>query len=98
MALTSKAVGDYLRNNPKSRPTLAAALEHEDGHRSEATYYGWEWFDVRAYPASLMKLVVDGLISVTLKTNSTTAYRLSDIDAVRAALAEPASYNVPAPL
>lgn len=60
------------------RSILEAAVSHEEAHAADPNYLGWEWHDVRAYPARLMKLVVEGVISVNFKSNSTTAYKLVD--------------------
>jgi hypothetical protein len=47
---------------------------------------GWVWSDVQAYPASLVRLVVSGIVRVQYKSNSGTMYRLVDRQAVRLAL------------
>ena len=84
--MTSAELTEYLRLNPKAVPVLRAALEAEESHADEPTYLGWEWYDVRAYPATLVKLVVDGLIRVNFKSNSATNYLLRDADAIKSEL------------
>ncbi len=69
------------------RPILQAAIEHEETHGRDNIYLGWEWHDVRAYPATLMKLVIEGVIKVNFKSNSTTAYLLVDKGKTKTALA-----------
>jgi hypothetical protein len=81
--MTSEDLSNYLRANPKAVPVLRAALEAEASHAAEPTYLGWEWYEVRAYPATLVKLVVDGLIRVNFKSNSSTCYLLRDPEALK---------------
>ncbi len=72
--------------DPKYHDILQRAVEVEEQNANREHWLGWEWHDVRAYPASLMKLVVAGLISVTFKSNSSTTYRLVNRKAVKEAL------------
>ncbi len=81
--MTPNELAEYLRANPKAVPVLRAALETEESHAGEASYLGWEWYEVRAYPATLVKLVVDGLIRVNFKSNSSTCYLLRDPEGVK---------------
>jgi hypothetical protein len=48
--------------------------------------HGWEWHEVQAYPANLVKLVVHGVLKVTHKSNRSTMYLLVDRQAVKKAL------------
>jgi hypothetical protein len=81
-------LAEYLRANPKATPVLRAALEEETSHAGQPTYLGWEWYEVRAYPATLVKLVVDGLISVNFKSNSSTCYLLRDAESIKRQLGD----------
>ena len=85
--MTPKQIAEYLRRNASAVPILQAALRHEDAQTGQPTYLGWSWHDVRAYPATLMKLVVDGLLTVNYKSNSSTYYLLTDRAAVKQVLA-----------
>ncbi|MHB8324617.1 MAG: hypothetical protein ACYDHB_09395 [Candidatus Dormibacteria bacterium] len=67
-------VPDYLRANPKMAPVIEAAVKVEEAHAGEPAYLGWTWDEVRAYPATLMKLVVDGVIRVNFKSQRQTRY------------------------
>lgn len=66
---------------------LRRAVEWEEKHGSEPHTLGMEWSDLRAHPATLNKLVVAGVLKVSFRSNSTTAYRLVDPEAVRSLLA-----------
>ncbi len=85
--MSSSQVAEYLRAHPKATAVLRAAVGEEESRSGEEHYLGWEWHQVRAYPASLMKLVVDGLIKVNYKSNSATCYLLVDREATKLAVA-----------
>lgn len=85
--MTTTEIAEYLRDHPKAVPLLKAAVNEEEAHAGEPHYLGWEWHHVRAYPASLMKLVVDGLITVNFKSNSSTCYLLADRGSAKQVLA-----------
>jgi len=56
----------------------------------EAEYpSGWSWRQVRIWPSTLNRLVIDGLIEVTFSSNSYTGYRLTEKGKVLALEAEP---------
>jgi hypothetical protein len=84
---TAAEISNYLKEHPKAVPVLKAAIQEEDANGSSPNYLGWEWYQVRAYPATLMKLVIDGLIRVNFKSNSSTCYKLADKAAIKQALA-----------
>ena len=46
--------------------------------RPEEARLGWSWRDVRVYPATLNRLVVEGLLDTVFKSNSYTGYRLAE--------------------
>jgi hypothetical protein len=80
------SVQDQLLANPKYREILQRAVELEDQHSQDQNWFGWEWHEVRAYPASLVKLVIAGIIRITFKSNSSTTYRVVDLKAVKEGL------------
>ena len=51
---------------------------YEDNTPEKEWSLGWSWRDVRAYPATLNRLVVEGLLETVFKSNSYTGYRLSE--------------------
>jgi len=77
----------YLQGHGKAIPVLRAAVEQEEAGAADKHYLGWEWDKVRAYPASLMRLVVDGVIRVNYRSNAYTSYMLVDRAAAKQALA-----------
>ncbi|HEY6418192.1 MAG TPA: hypothetical protein VIX59_04245 [Candidatus Binataceae bacterium] len=72
--------------NPKYREILQRAVEIEEREAAREHWLGWEWHEVRAYPASLVKVVIAGIVKITFKSNSSTHYRLVDSKALKQAL------------
>ena len=71
---------------PEYERILLEAVQHEEENEGNPHYLGWEWHEVRAYPARLMKLVVARIIKINYKSNSATCYLLLDRAATKAAL------------
>jgi len=55
--------GKLIGNNSKLIGILQKAVEIEESD-AQKEEIGWEWHEVNAYPATLVKLVVDGLIKI----------------------------------
>ncbi len=70
----------FLAENPKFREILERAIQHEEENSKNEHYMGWEWYDVRAYPAELMKLIREGIVSIKFKSRKYTYYLLVDRD------------------
>ncbi len=79
----------FLEQNPEYAPVLQKAVEHEEANSTNEHYLGWEWYDVQMYGSKLPKLVVEGIARIDFKSRSTTAYKLVNREAVRAALTKP---------
>jgi hypothetical protein len=84
-------VAEFLKGNPKYVEILerAVAVEEQLSTDRLRAGMGWEWHEVRAYPSSLVKLVVSGITKVVFKSNSGTMYLLVDRQAVKLALKKP---------
>lgn len=76
--MLSQEIAEFLKENPKYREILQRAIEVEAKNAENPHYLGWEWYDVRAYPAHLVKLVIAGITNVNFKSNSSTNYLLVD--------------------
>lgn len=76
----------FLKQNPKHRDILQRAIEVEEKNINKPNWLGWEWHEVRAYPAQLVKLVIEGIIEVNFKSNSSTCYLLVDRELTKRAL------------
>jgi hypothetical protein len=77
---------EFIGHNPDYVPILQKAVKHEDENAANQHYLGWEWFNVEAYPARLMYLVVNGLTRVNFKSRRSTCYLLKDKEATKEAL------------
>lgn len=83
-----------LAGNPQARRIAESALAIEDEEeRKEREYpwYGLEWHQIPAQPATLNQLVIDGLLVTggprnTYKSRSTTTYKLREPELVRECL------------
>lgn len=84
--MSSQEIAEFLKENPKYREVLQRAIEAEEKNAQNPHYLGWEWYDVRAYPAQLVKLVIAGITNVNFKSNSSTNYVLVDRQAAKQVL------------
>jgi len=82
-------IRSFLIENPRYIEILKRAVEHEEANSKNPYYLGWEWSDVRAYPAELMKLVREGIVNVRYKSRRYTHYILTDREAVKNVLKRP---------
>jgi hypothetical protein len=85
--MTVTEVVAFLQENPKYRPIVERALEVEEGNKNPS-WLGWKWHDVRAYPAQIVRLVVEGLAKVNFDSNSSTNYLLVNRDVIKKSLAQ----------
>ncbi len=58
----------------------------EEAHPPETPYSGFEWYAVHGRPQTLNALVIRRILSITLKSNKYTCYRLTCREAVEKAL------------
>ena len=84
--MSSQEIAEFLKENPKYRQVLQRAIEAEEKNAQNPHYLGWEWYDVRAYPAQLVKLVIAGITNVNFRSNSSTNYLLVDRQATKQVL------------
>ena len=84
-------VEEFLKLNPKYGEILERAIVADEALDKDPlrTTLGWARSDVQAYPASLVRLVVAGIVKVQYKSNSGTMYRLVDRQSVKQALKKP---------
>ncbi len=76
----------FLQQHPKHSQILQRAIEVEEANTNKPNWLGWEWYEVRAYPAQLVKLVIEGIIKVNFKSNTSTCYLLLDRDMTKRTL------------
>lgn len=56
---------------------LKRAIELERGMKQDENSLGWEWFAIPAQPSTLNRLVIEGILKVNSKSNSSTNYSLA---------------------
>jgi hypothetical protein len=87
VSMTAAEVAAFLSKNPKYRAIVERALEVEEGNENPH-WLGWKWHDVRAYPAQIVRLVIEGIAKVNFDSNSSTNYLLVDRDNIKRGLAK----------
>lgn len=83
MSVESKIL-EAIRKKPEVKEILERALKFEEGLKAEDL--GFEWYEVQAPATLLNQLVANAVLKITLKTHSSTHYRLSDVKATKTAL------------
>ena len=86
--MTVQEITKFIQENPKYREILHRAVEVEEKNATTSHWLGWDWYEVRAYPAQLVKLVIAGVTIVNFKSNSATTYLLVDREATKKAIEE----------
>jgi hypothetical protein len=61
-------------------------LVHEESGERERKYRGWQWSDVDIHQTKLLRLVIEGISEINVKTRHSTFYLLKDRTAVKNAL------------
>jgi len=57
---------------------LKRAKEWEEKHKDKEHNLGFEWYDINAHPSMLRKLVLEGYLQITFKSNKHTHYKLTE--------------------
>jgi len=79
-------MAEFLKEHPKCVEVLKLAVEHEEKHANDEHYLGWDWSDVRAYPATINKLIIKGIVRKSYDSANFTNYKLVDLEATKKAL------------
>lgn len=93
--MLANEVIDFIKENPKYLGILQRAVEVEEKNVDKPHWLGWEWYEVRAYPAQLVKLVIAGVTKVNFKSNSSTTYLLEDREITKQAIKATAFDRLP---
>jgi hypothetical protein len=75
-----------LERFPDYHKTLSLAVAHEETAPNAMSYQGWQWHDVETHPTRLIRLVIEGISRINLKTRQATYYVLRDRDVVKMVL------------
>ncbi len=79
---------------------LRKMLEYEEQMNENERSIGWRWDNIGVYPATIHKLLIDGLVRVSFKSRSSTNYMLTEegravAEADIPGVAQPAPIEVP---
>src|SRR5438445_6686892 len=84
---TENRLAYFLERFPEYRKTLRLALIHEESGREARSYQGWQWHDVETHPTKLIRLVNEGISSISLRKRQVNSYILLVSYAVKPLLA-----------
>ena len=76
----------FLAKFPDYRKALWLAARSEDEGVGNLSYQGWQWSDLEMHPTRVLKLVIEGLAKISLRTRRATYYLLKDPALVKSVL------------
>ena len=79
-------VEQFLAKHPDYRKALWLAARSEEEGTGNPSYQGWQWSDLEMHPTRVLKLVIEGLAKISLRTRRATYYLLKDPDLVKLVL------------
>jgi len=79
-------VEDFLAKYPDYRKALWLAARSEEEGLGNPSYQGWQWSDLEMHPTRVLKLVIEGIAKISLRTRRATYYRLKEPDLVKSLL------------
>jgi len=79
-------VEQFLAKFPDYRKALWLAARSEEEGLGNPSYQGWQWSDVEMHPTRVLKLVIEGIAKISLRTRRATYYLLKEPDLVKTVL------------
>lgn len=79
-------VDQFLAKHPDYRKALWLAARSEEEGAGNPSYQGWQWSDLEMHPTRVLKLVIEGLAKISLRTRRATYYSLKDPELVKLVL------------
>jgi hypothetical protein len=79
-------VEQFLAKYPDYRKALWLAARSEDEGAGNPLYQGWQWSDLEMHPTRVLKLVIEGVAKISLRTRRATYYLLKDSELVKLVL------------
>jgi len=79
-------VEQFLARFPDYRKALWLAARSEEEGLGNPSYQGWQWSDVEMHPTRVLKLVIEGIAKISMRTRRATYYLLKDPDLVKRVL------------
>src|SRR5207245_8304018 len=69
-------VEQFLANHPDYRKALWLAARSEEEGLANPSYQGWQWSDIEMHTTRVLKLVIEGIAKISLRTRRDTYYLL----------------------
>ncbi|TMI15979.1 hypothetical protein E6H35_01065 [Candidatus Bathyarchaeota archaeon] len=79
-------VEQFLARFPDYRKALWLAARSEEEGLGNPSYQGWQWSDVEMHPTRVLKLVIEGIAKISMRTRRATYYLLKEPDLVKTVL------------
>ncbi len=79
-------VEQFLARFPDYRKALWLAARSEEERLGNPSYQGWQWSDVEMHPTRVLKLVIEGIAKISMRTRRATYYLLKEPDLVKTVL------------
>ncbi|TMI07783.1 hypothetical protein E6H34_06850 [Candidatus Bathyarchaeota archaeon] len=79
-------VEQFLAKFPDYRKALWLAARSEEQGLGNPSYQGWQWSDVEMHPTRVLKLVIEGVAKISMRTRRATYYLLKEPDLVKTVL------------
>lgn len=79
-------VEQFLAKHPDYRKALWLAARSEEEGAGKPSYQGWQWSDLEMHPTRVLKLVIEGLARINMRTRRATFYLLRDPGLVQSVL------------
>ncbi|HEV2119842.1 MAG TPA: hypothetical protein VGS11_07050 [Candidatus Bathyarchaeia archaeon] len=76
----------FLAKYPDYRKALWLAARSEEEGQNNPSYQGWQWSDLEMHPTRVLKLVIEGIAKISLRTRRATYYLLKEPELVKTVL------------
>ena len=76
----------FLARFPDYSKALWLAARSEEEGSGNPSYQGWQWSDVEMHPTRVLKLVIEGVAKINMRTRRATYYLLKEPDLVKTVL------------
>lgn len=77
---------EFLAKYPDYRKALWLAARSEEEGLNNPSYQGWQWSDLEMHPTRVLKLVIEGIAKISLRTRRATYYLLKEPELVKTVL------------
>ncbi len=76
-------VEQFLAKFPDYRKALWLAARSEEEGLGNPSYQGWQWSDLEMHPTRVLKLVIEGIAKISMRTRRATYYLLKEPDLIK---------------